>query len=111
MKNFNVIVWDINRRQFTTYDVIPYLIQQYNETKKMDSYKKTPETFEEFKKFVDKESMYQWWSRCEYEIILQDWPGQTKQEKVDVYWQIKNNLDLVTEILINAINERNRDEH
>ena len=55
--------------------------------------------------------MYQFWSRCEYEIILQDWPGQTKQEKVDVYWQIKNNLDLVTEVLINAINERNRDEY
>ena len=111
MKNFNVIIWDINRREFITYDVIPYLIRQYNETKKMDSYKKTPETFEEFKEFVDKESMYRWWSRCEYEIILQDWPGKTKQEKVDVYWQIKNNLDLVTEVLINAINERNRNKH
>lgn len=111
MKSFNVIIWDFNRRKFTTYDIIPYLVRQYNETKKMDSYKKTPETFEEFREFVNNESMRQFWSRCEYEIIIKDWPGQTKQEKVDVYWQIKNNLDLVTEVLINTINEGNRNEH
>ena len=71
-------------------------------------YKKDLKTFEEFKEFVKKESMYQWWSRCEYEIILQCWPGQDHSEKWDVYQQIMINLDLVTNILIQNLNENRR---
>ena len=42
---------------------------------------------------------YQFWSRCEYEIILIDWPCQQKHEKWDVYKQIMMNIDIVTDIL------------
>ena len=43
--------------------------------------------------------MYQWWSRCEYEIIISDWPPSGKEEKWDVYKQIEMNLDLITRVL------------
>ena len=126
MKSFNVINYDINAREFVPYDVIPYLVNTYNERvkryyeinlkastsktqKEFDSYKdlleywRIPKTFDEFKDFVKKESQYQFWSRCEYEIILVDWPCQKDEEKWDVYDQIMMNLDTVTKLVMESI--------
>ena len=38
MNKFNVIIYDFNRRKFTTYDVMPYLREAYKE--RSDRYKK-----------------------------------------------------------------------
>ena len=46
MKQFNVIIEDINSRKFIPYDVIPYLIQCYYEEEDR------PGTLEEFKVFI-----------------------------------------------------------
>lgn len=105
--SFNVLIWDVNHDELIYYDVIPYLLRQYNETKKMGSYKETPKTREEFKEFIKKEAMYQWWSRCEYEILVSDWPKHDKEIKMDVYYQVLMNLDIITDIIINII----KDEH
>lgn len=105
--SFNVLIWDINRDELTHYDIIPYLLRQYNETRKMSSYKETPKTREEFREFIKKEAMYQWWSRCEYEILVSDWPKHGKEIKIDVYYQVLMNLDIITDIIINII----KDEH
>lgn len=98
MKQFNVIVEDINSRKFIPYDVIPYLVHRYKEAKTK------PKTFEEFKVFVEKESMYQWWSRCEYEIVLKSWPTGNIEKKIDVHQQVMMNIDIITKILMNEIN-------
>ena len=103
MKSFNVIIYDPNLRKFVEYDIMPYLIRTYNEKKER---KETlPKTFDEFKNFVKSESQYQFWARCEYEIILIDWPFQKKHEKWDVYKQIMMNLDIVTKVFMENINE------
>lgn len=126
MKKFNVIVYDFNRRKFVSYDVLPYFRRVYKEriervgsileeltgTENSEDkeflreslkseYNKVPTTFDDFKEFVKKESMYQFWSRCEYEIILSDWPPSNPpvEEKWDVHEQIMMNLDIVAEIL------------
>lgn len=98
MKQFNVIVWDINSKKFVLYNVIPYLANKYKETKTK------PKTFEEFKVFIDKESKYQWWSRCEYEIVLQSWPKGDIENKIDVYLQVKMNIDVITKLLMDEVN-------
>ena len=106
MKQFNVINFDFNARKFVAYDVIPYLVSCYNKRVEIgsdDERLKVPKTYDEFKKFVKDESMYQFWSRCEYEIILVDWPNQKTEEKWDVYEQIMMNLDIVTEIVMEAV--------
>ena len=135
MKQFNVIICDFNTKKFKAYNIMPYLINAYHEKvekhKKYpdDEYWKVPETFEEFKKFVQRESQYQFWSRCEYEIILEPWPYvfapnegyDTSREndveawkehwkkhldscdKWDVYDQIMMNLNVITEILMNVV--------
>lgn len=93
---FYVIVDNVNRQEFEKYDVMPYLIRCYDETKKGER----PKTFEEFKEFVKGKSMYMYWSRCEYELVLKPWVGHKNERKVDVHWQIMNNIDLVTKILM-----------
>ena len=99
IKSFNVINFDLNSNEFESYDVMPYLVDCYNKEKKA----KRPTTFDKFKEFVKSKSMYMYWSRCEYEIILLDWPNQKASKKIDVHWQIMNNIDLVTKILMENI--------
>lgn len=94
MQSFKVINYDINRQKFEAYDIMPYLIERYKKEKKK------PKTFEEFKQFIKSESMYQFWGRCEYEIILVDWPCKRVEEKWDVYDQIMMNIDIITDIMI-----------
>lgn len=99
MKSFNVINYDCNAKKFKWYDVMPYLIERYKERKKKDR----PKGFEEIKKFIRDESMYQFWSRCEYEILLVDWPCQKQSDKIDIFDQIMMNIDVVTNVFIENI--------
>lgn len=126
MKSFNVINFDFNAQKFVAYDIIPYFVRSYNEqiarynTAKSEleasktkleikiaksnlDYWKVPVTFDEFKQFVKDRAQYQFWSRCEYEIILVDWPCQKTEEKWDVYDQIMMNLDVVTRLVVESI--------
>lgn len=126
MKQFNVINFDFNAKKFKAYDVIPYFVREYHEqierynaakleleeaktedeikiAKSNLDYWKVPVTFDEFKQFVKDRAQYQFWSRCEYEIILVDWPCQKTEEKWDVYDQIMMNLDIVTQIVMDSI--------
>lgn len=94
MNTFNTITYDCNSKKFVPYDVLPYLRRCYE--KKDDK----PKTVEEFTQFVKDESMYQFWSRCEYEVILVDWPNQSISKKTDVYDQIMANIDVVVKLLM-----------
>lgn len=98
MKSFYVIVNYFNRGTFEPYDIMPYLISEYNEAKVK------PASFQDFKDFVEHKAKYQWLARCEYEIILVDWPNQKVSEKWDVYRQVMMNIDIVVKTLIENIN-------
>lgn len=97
MKTFYVIIYNTNKRTFEPYDVMEYFLNEYNR----EPHK--PDTYEDIKKFIEERSMYQFWSRCEYEIILKDWPCSTTEEKWDVYRQIIMNIDTVTDVFIKNI--------
>jgi hypothetical protein len=128
MKQFNVINFNFNAKRFEAYDVIPYFVREYHEqierynTAKLEleeaktddeikiaklnlHYGKVPVTFDEFKEFVKSRAQYQFWSRCEYEIILVDWPCQKTEEKWDIYDQIMMNIDIVTKILMECVDK------
>lgn len=122
MKTFNVIGYNFNNKEFVPYNIIPYLVSQYE----IATHK--PKTFDEFKKFVKKESLHQWWARCEYEIVLGPWPytlspsERAKEEdnveawkehwkkhldecqKIDVHSQVMINLDVITSLLMDNVN-------
>ena len=121
MREFNVIGYNFNSKEFVPYNIIPYLVSQYKI--KRDK----PKTFDEFKEFVKKESMHQWWARCEYEIVLSPWPytlspsERAKEEnnvdawkehwkkhlnecqKIDVHYQVMMNLDIITALVIDGV--------
>ena len=91
---YNVIVYNINLRRFEPYNILPYLVREYKELEE------SPTTFEDVKDFILKKARYHWWARCEYEIILSDWPSSGVQEKWDIYKQIEMNIDNITNIFI-----------
>jgi len=116
MKAFNVLTWDFNTDELVHYDVMPYFRIRYKEiverSKKANKnikaedfvkYFKVPETLEEFKQFVKQESQYQFWARCEYEMICHGWPVQRDDYKLDIHEQIMMNIDIIAEILYNEL--------
>jgi hypothetical protein len=94
MSIFNVIIQDFNSKEFIPYDVMPYLRRRYKAAKVK------PKTVEECAEFIDKEAKYRFWSRTEYEIILQGWPNNKLQQKIDVYTQIRYNLPIIVNLFI-----------
>lgn len=105
MQKFNVIVED--NGQFKSYDIMRRLILEYNDLKGKDEknrWRKLPTTYEECREFVEDISRYNWWGKCEYEIIIKDWPCGQKEEKWDVFRQIMMNIDLITRIFTENIN-------
>ena len=131
---FNVIMFNHGRKEVEPYNIMPYLMDCYAETKKKKRLK-TPVTFEEFKQFVKDESCYMYWARCEWEFLVAHWPFGSKRmndelkeflkhdfniddykqnvdflniiirdmDKVDVHWQIMNNLEVVTRLLMENV--------
>ena len=112
MKKFNVLMWDFNHDELIHYDVLPYFRNCYEErivkSKKykgtnemilINKYFKVPKTLDEFKKFIENESRYQFWSRCEYEMICHGWPVQKNDYKLDVHEQVMMNINIIAEIL------------
>ena len=104
LKKFYVLNWDFNSDNVYYYDVLPYLrnrleerIEKHREDK--DKYLKAPKSFNEFKRFVEDESLYQFWSRCEYEMIVHGWPVKRNDYKIDVHEQIMMNIDVISGIL------------
>ena len=51
--------------------------------------------YDKMKRDIKSLLMYYFWSKCEYEIILSDWPSSKdfKKEKIDVYDQVILNID------------------
>ena len=97
MKSFFVINYNINKKVFEPYDIMPHLIETYKKEKNKSK------DHNSIKEFIKSEAMYMWWSRCEYEIILADWPSTKHLEKWDIYKQILMNIDIITDIFIENI--------
>lgn len=88
MKPFNVIHYDINRQQFESYDIMPQLMAECKNFKSRT----------EMEEYIRQMSIYYFWAKCEHEVILKDCLNNDISKKIDVYWQIMNNFDLVVEI-------------
>lgn len=94
---FYVLNWETNSHKVEHYDIMPYLIECFEKIKKKTE---RPSTFEEFKKFITDNSMYMYWSRCQYEILISDFPNKKYQEKIDIHDQIMMNLGVIARILV-----------
>lgn len=102
MKHFFVLSWDFNKKKVEYYDVLPYFIDEYNEGTLLHG--KILKTFNDYKMFIIRASKYQFWSRCQYEIVVEGYPSQGKQEKIDIHQQIMANINTITELFIKCKN-------
>ena len=89
MLEWNVYVDDFNKREIVIHNI-------FNHYSFVEDLKKIIKKYTEKKEFseqVRKILMYYYWSKCEWEIVLQGWPCRDdfKEEKIDVYDQIKLN--------------------
>ena len=97
-KKFNVIDYYMGSKKFVSYDVIPFFVEKYNGIKRG-----RPITFDDFKEMILSESFRQFYGRYEFEF---DIVKSNCQKTVDVDWQIRNKLDLITEIVMEQVKNK-----
>lgn len=108
MQAFNVIWWDFNKKEPEAYDIMPFLVNSYFDKSRKERPKISDKTA--IKDFIKRMSLWMWWGRTEYEIILSDWPCNRYNEKIDIYYQIMMNLDIIVDIFIYNVKLKRRGE-
>ena len=100
MLEWNVYVEDVNAQKIVVYNIFRHTFFVRDCKKALKEHKEDKDSFLEE---VRKELMYYFWSKCEWEIILSDFPpsGRFKEEKVDVYDQVRLNWKVFSEYLWN----------
>lgn len=99
---WNVLNWDNNFKKVKSINIL-------NDNLKITIYKniksKKIKNYKELKEFLNREFQYHYWSRSEYEMAICDifMKNIIEAEKIDVYDQIKINLDRITEYIINKM--------
>lgn len=86
---YYVINYNFNKKIFEPYEVMKYFIKKYNELETKPS---------DIRKFIEAQSLYRFWAKCEYEVVLTDWPCQRVFEKWDIHKQIMMNINIVVKI-------------
>lgn len=112
-KEFNVLIMDFNSKKIKPYNVLPYFRNVWEKKKFYygDKFEKIEvNTKETLKEWIEKESRYQFWARCEYEFLVLPWPynkERDKSYKLDVFEQIMYNIDIISEILFDEFLNKN----
>lgn len=85
-----VYYFNFNANKIEKYNVLNSHVEEY--IKKL---KKKVKTKEEFAEELRRELMYRYWSKCEWEIVINGWPSRDgkEAEKIDVYDQIMMNWE------------------
>lgn len=125
MSKFNVLSFNFNKSQIEPYDVVPYFKRIWEA---LDTHDKIIiADRKKFKEWVIFEAKYQFWSRCQYEMVVGSWPfgsykmnerikelkkndedtydnlvdaALSEMAKIDVYEQLMMNIDVLVDILI-----------
>lgn len=108
MIEYRVITWDFSTDRVEHYDIMPYLYRRLEEKRKKRQIVLKDLTLEKLKEFIDDESKYQFWARCQYEVILSSWPPREngRKHKMDVYEQIHMNLDNIAKLMYDDLQKR-----
>ena len=101
---WNVYVSDFNRKIITSHNIFNHggFVEDCQK-----AYKKHKDDRDAFLEEVRRSLMYWYWSKCEWEIIIDHWPHRdnAREEKIDVYDQVMLNWPVFSEYVWN-----NRDE-
>lgn len=104
MLEWNVLVGDFNSGTIKIHNVFDHwslmedlgkTMRRLNRNKELSEDEKKAQFLEELRR----DMMYYYWSKCEWEVIVSHWPQseRCKDEKIDVYDQVRMNWDLFCE--------------
>lgn len=100
MLQWNVYIENVNRSAIEVYNIFDHgrFVQSC-----AAMVSKVGENRAEFDKKLRSEVMYYFWSKCEWEIILDAWPSfpKFKPLKVSVYDQVNLNWDIFADYVWN----------
>lgn len=133
LKKFHVLKSNFNTKKFDNYNILPTFRGEWDAEYNFN--RESIKNKETLKKWILKVSSYYFRAKCEYEILLGQWPfGSyklnermkeffknnpdfniddyhqninftnvilTELHKIDIYEQIKMNIDIITDILYN----------
>ena len=104
MLTWNVYIGDFNGRKIEVYNIFDHG-SFYNDCLK--NKRKNGKDRDVFFEEMRKDLMYYFWSKCEWEIILQHWPSRPdfRDLKIDVYDQVRLNWDAFTDYVWTHIGE------
>ena len=100
------LVWNVYRENFNHKEIEVRNVFEcsirFNDDL-IEIYKKYNNDKEKFLNEIKRSLMYNYWSKCEHEIILSSWPSREdfNEEKIDVYDQIMINWDIFSEYIWN----------
>lgn len=88
---WNVYINNFNRKEIEVYNIF----QHTSFLQDCAKVAKKTEDREEFARLIHRELYYYYWSKCEWEILLYDWPPRDTFNalKVDVAKQVELNWD------------------
>ena len=90
-----VFIEDINRKRIKVYNIFEHKDFVEDCDGAWENYKNEHHDFSKFKEDIDSILMYYFWCKCEWEIILSNFPPSDsfQKKKIDVYQQVKMNWD------------------
>lgn len=99
MLTWNVYYGNFNAKKIETFNIFKHTyflndcVHNLKHNKDKDS----------FAKQLKRDLMYYFWSKCEWEIILSDWPPSDTfcKEKIDVFDQVMLNWDIFVDYIWN----------
>ncbi len=100
---WNVYIEDFNSRCIKKFNIFDHYFFVEDVVQLYEEYKVD---FNSFYKEIDRVLRYYFWSKCEWEIILSDWPpsDKFKEEKISIYDQIKLNYDVFIKYVWEELN-------
>lgn len=100
MLEWNVYIGNFNSREIEIWNVFQHgrFVEDFGKFARKLQYNKEltdEQKKEQFAEELRKDLMYYYWSKCEWEILLQHWPPHERfrETKVDVYDQVRLNWD------------------
>ena len=96
-----VLIENFNEKKIDYYNI-------FNNIKFSEGVKELLEnfiTFEDFVEKLEKKLMYAFWCKAEYEVIVSDL-FETFNKKIDIYSQVKPNIKILAEYIIEKHNEQ-----
>lgn len=88
-----VFVEDINRKRIKVYNIFEHKDFMEDCDGAWENYKNKHHDFSRYQEDIDGILMYYFWCKCEWEIILSNFPPSDsfQKKKIDVYQQVKIN--------------------